>query len=630
MFGTGRSNALAAAGSAAVTGWAAGPGHRGPELLERFVQDGIPCVMEDEGAAPGSDRFPGTWRATTTKSRETSMRENVPLVPALVWLRQYPMEWLHADVLAGLAAAAVVVPKAMAYATIAGLPVQVGLYTAFVPMVIYALLGTSRPLSVSTTTTLAILAATALATVAPGAAAADLITASATLAVLVGAVLVVARVLGLGFVANFISEPVLTGFKSGIGVVIVVDQIPKLFGIHFEKAGFFHNVLAIVNHLPQTSTATLLLSLVVLGLIIGMERFLPRAPVPLIAVGGAIAASALLGLEAHGVATVGEVPRGLPSLRWPNWGLVAQLWPAATGIALMSFTESIAAARAFAEPQEPRPAANQELLALGLANIAGGFFGAMAAGGGTSQTAVNRHAGAKSQLAELVTAAGALVTLLFIAPLIALMPQAALGAVVIAYSVGLIQPKEFREIRGVRTREFRWALIAFAGVVLLGTLQGILVAVIASLLGLAHQAYSPPVYALARKRGTTAYRPVAAEHADDEQWPGLLIVRVEGRVFFANAQRIGDLIWPLVEQSKPAVVLIDCRAIIDLEYTALKMLGEAEEKLRRAGTEIWLAGLNPSVLAVVERSSLGTRLGKERMFLNIEAAVEIFQQRKPS
>jgi sulfate permease, SulP family len=558
------------------------------------------------------------------------MKENASLVPAVSWLRQYPKEWLRADILAGLAAAAVVVPKAMAYATIAGLPVQVGLYTAIVPMVVYALLGTSRPLSVSTTTTIAILSAAALAAVAPGGAAADLIAATATLAVLVGAVLVVARVLGLGFVANFISEPVLAGFKSGIGVVIVVDQLPKLFGIHFDKAGFFHNVLAIVNHLPETSTATLLLSLVVLGLIVGMERFMPRAPVPLIAVGVAIAASAFLGLAAHGVATVGEVPRALPSLHWPNWDLVEQLWPAATGIALMSFTETIAAARAFAAPEEPRLAANQELLAVGLANVAGGFFGAMPAGGGTSQTAVNRHAGAKSQLAELVTAAGALATLLFLAPLIALLPQAALGAVVIAYSLGLIQPQEFREIRRVRTTEFRWAVIAFAGVVLLGTLQGILVAVVVSLLGLASQAYNPPVYALARKRGTTVFRPVSAEHADDEQWPGLLLARVEGRVFFANAQRVGELLWLLVERATPTVVVIDCRAIIDLEYTALKMLGEAEGKLRLAGTELWLAGLNPSVAAVVERSNVGATLGRERMFLNLQGAVEKFEQRKPS
>jgi sulfate permease, SulP family len=552
------------------------------------------------------------------------------LMPSLTWLRKYSRPWLRFDLVAGLSAAAVVIPKAMAYATIAGLPVQVGLYTALVPMVVYALFGTSQPLSVSTTTTLAILLAAALGRVAPGAAPADLLAASATVTIMVGALLVAARLLRLGFVANFISEPVLTGFKSGIGVVIVVDQLPKLFGIHFEKAGFFHNVAEIVRHLPETSTPTLLLSFGVLALIFSLEHFLPRAPSPLIAVGFAIAASALLDLHARGVGTVGEVPRGLPGLIWPQLGLIEKLWPAAAGIALMSFTESVAAARAFAAPDEAPLVANQELLALGLANVAGGFFGAMAAGGGTTQTAVNRHAGAKSQLAELVTSAGTVATLLFLAPFIALMPQAALGAIVIAYSIGLIQPKEFREIRRVRTTEFRWAIVAFAGVVLLGTLQGILAAVVASLLAIVHHAYHPPVYALARKRGSNVFRPVSSEHEDDEQWPGLLMVRIEGRVFFANAQRIGELLQPLIEQAKPSIVLIDGRAIIDIEYTALKMLIEAEKRLTREGKQLWLAGLNPSVFAVLSRSSLGATLGRERTFLNLEAAVDAYQQRKPA
>jgi high affinity sulfate transporter 1 len=549
------------------------------------------------------------------------------LVPAAVWLRRYPRAWLRPDVLAGLAAAAVVVPKAMAYATIAGLPVEVGLYTALVPMVVYAFLGTSRPLSVSTTTTIAILSAAALDEVAPGAGAAELMTASVTLAVMVGVLLIAARLLGLGFVANFISEPVLTGFKSGIGLVIVVDQVPKLFGIHFDKAGFFHNVASIVQHVPQTSIPTLLLATGVLLVIGGFERFLPRLPVPLIAVGLAIAASALFGLEARGVALVGAVPDSLPSLHWPDLQLASKLWADAAGIALMSFTETIAAARAFAEPGEPRLVPNQELLAVGLANVVGGLFGAMAAGGGTSQTAVNRHAGAKSQVAELATATGALATILLVAPYIAVLPTAALGAVVIAYSVGLIQPREFMEIRAVRTREFRWALIAFAGVVLLGTLQGILVAVVASLLTLIHQVYNPPVYALARKRGTTAFRPVSDEHADDEQWPGLLLVRVEGRVFFANAQRVGELLWQLVEAARPKVIVLDGRAIIDLEYTAIKMLREAEERLRRDGIELWLAGLNPGVQEAVQRSSVGRALGPGRIFLNLEAAVTNYQER---
>ena len=540
---------------------------------------------------------------------------------------RFSREWLRADVVAGLAATAVIVPKALAYATIAGLPVQVGLYTAFVPMVIYALLGTSRPLSVSTTTTIAILTASALALAVPGGSSAELAVAAATLSVMVGVVLVLANVLRLGFVANFISEPVLTGFKSGIGLVIVVDQLPKLLGIHFDKTGFFRDLVAIAQHLPQSSLVTALLSLGLLVLIFGLERFLPKAPTPLLAVGAAILVSALLGLQSAGVEMVGEVPRGLPSLVLPQLAIVQQFWPAAVGIALMSFTESIAAARAFAEPQEPRPLPNRELLALGLANAGGGLFGAMPAGGGTSQTAVNRRAGARTQFAELVTAGGALATLVLLAPFIALMPKAALAAVVIVYSFELIKPSEFAAIRAVRTTEFRWALIAFAGVVLLGTLQGIVVAVIVSLLSLASQAYNPPVYALGRKRGTTVFRPLSTEHADDEQWQGLLMLRMEGRLFFANAERVADLLWTQVEQSRPRVLLLDGRAIFDVEYTALKVLAEVEEKLRQAGCELWLAGMNPTVFEVVERSKLGATLGRGRMFLNMQAAVENFEQR---
>ena len=543
---------------------------------------------------------------------------------------RYPREWLRPDVIAGLTAAAIVVPKALAYATIAGLPVQVGLYTAFVPMVIYALLGSSRPLSVSTTTTIAILTASALALAAPGGTPAELAAAAATLSVMVGVVLVLANLLRLGFVANFISEPVLAGFKTGIGLVIVVDQVPKLLGIHVDKTGFFRDLLAIVQHVPQASLVTVLLSVGIVALIFGLERFLPKWPAPLVAVGAAILASALLGLQAAGVATVGEVPRGLPSFTWPQLEIVMRLWPAAIGIALMSFTESIAAGRAFADPKEPRPLPNRELLALGLANVGGGLFGAMPAGGGTSQTAVNRLAGAKSQAAELVTATGALATLLLLAPFIALMPKAALAAVVIVYSLDLIKPSDFVEIRRVRTAEFRWALVALAGVVLLGTLQGIVIAVIVSLLSLAWQAYNPPVYALGRKRGTTVFRPVSPEHPDDEQWPGLLMIRLEGRVFFANAQRVGDQMWPMVEAARPSVVLLDFRAVTDVEYTALKMLCEAEEKLRGAGQQLWIAGLNPAVFEVVERSRLGAALGHERMFLDMQAAVEKFQLRSES
>ena len=549
------------------------------------------------------------------------------MIPAFRWLRGYSGEWLRADVTAGLTAAAVVIPKAMAYAAIAGLPLQVGLYTAFIPMVIYAFLGTSRSLSVSTTTTIAILVGSALREVMPGADTAGLVAAGTALAVLVGVMLVVAAVLRLGFIANFISEPVLVGFKAAIAVVITVDQIPKLLGFHITKTGFLRDLVSIAQHVPQTSLITLGIAVALFVLIVGLERFVPRAPAPLVAIALAIAVSSLLGLAQAGVETVGSVPGGLPEFTRPAWDLFPRLWPAAAGIALMSFTETIAAARAFRSQGEPPLVPNQELFAIGLANVGGGLFSAMPAGGGTSQTAVNSRAGARTQVAGLVTAATALGTLLLLAPVIALIPQAALAAVVVAYSVELVKPAEFREIRSVRRSEFRWAAIAVLGVLLLGTLKGIIVAVIASLLALAYDAYNPPVYPVGRKRGTNVFRPLSAEHPDDETWPGLLILRTEGRIFFANAQRVGDRVWSLIDSAGPRVLVIDGRGIVDIEYTALKMLTEAEEKLRGDGITLWLAGLNPEVLAMVRKSRLGSVLDRERLFANLESAVAQYLKR---
>lgn len=550
----------------------------------------------------------------------------IGFLPVIGWLREYSKPWLHVDILAGLTAAAVVIPKAMAYATIAGLPVQVGLYTAFVPMLVYAVLGTSRPLSFSTTTTIAILAAAELGRVAPDGNLAALLGAGATLAILVGILLFTASVLRLGFVANLISEPVLTGFKAGIALVIVLDQLPKLLGVHIDKTGFLRDVLAIIQHLPQTSLLTLLLAVSLLLLIFLLQRFAPRLSAPLIAVGVAIAASAFFGLADRGVATVGEIPRGLPSIVLPQWDLIAAMWPAAAGIALMSFTETIAAARAFRESNEPHLVPNQELFASGVACVAGGLFGAMPAGGGTTQTAVNRRAGARTQLAELVTAAASAATLLLLAPLIAFMPQAALAAVVIAYSVELIKLAEFRAILRVRRVEFYWAVVAFAGVMFLGTLEGILVAVLVSLVSLAHQVYNPPVYQLARKPGTHMFRAVSEQNPDDESLPGLLLLKTEGRMFFANAERVGELMWPLIEAAQPKVLVLDCSAIFDIEYTALKMLVEGENKLQQRGISLWLAGLNPKVLDVVRRSPLA----QVPLLHNVEAAVERYEaQEKP-
>jgi high affinity sulfate transporter 1 len=533
----------------------------------------------------------------------------------------YRKEWLGLDIVAGLTAAAVVIPKAMAYASIAGLPVQVGLYTALVPMVIYAVLGTSRPLSVSTTTTIAILVGAELAQVAPNADPALLLRTTATLALLVGALLVAASVLRLGFVADFISEPVLIGFKAGIGLVIVVDQIPKLLGAHFPKGGFLHNLLATVQAIPHASLATVAVGFLTIGLLLGVERLLPRAPAPLVAVAAGIAAMSLLGLQAYGVETIGRVPQGLPSFISPDLSMLGVLWPGALGIALMSFTETMAAGRAFAASGEPALKPNRELLATGLANAGGAFWGCMPSGGGTSQTAVNRMAGARSQLAQLVTAGATLLTLVLLAGLMGLMPQATLAGVVIVYSVGLIELAGFRGILEIRRLELVWALVATLGVVLLGTLQGILVAIVLSVLALAQQVANPPVYLLGRKPGTNVFRPASDDHPEDETFPGLLLLRIEGRVFFLNAARIGEKIRALVGQWKPKVVAVDLSGVFDLEYTALKALIEAEKQLKENGISLWLIGLTPSVLQVVQRSILDETLGRGRMHFNLEMAL---------
>lgn len=533
---------------------------------------------------------------------------------------------LRLDVVAGLTGAAVVLPKAMAYATVAGLPVAVGLYTALVPMLVYALLGSSAVLSVSSTTTIAILTGTQLGLVVPDGDPGRLVAAAATLTALVGAFLIIAKFLRLGFAANFISVPVLTGFKAGIGLVIVLDQVPKLLGIHVGKDGFFPDVISIVQQIPDTSWPTVAVGVGTLALLVGIGRWRPELPAPLIAVGAAIAASWLLGLDGVGVSTVGLIPQGFPTLTVPDASLVRELAPGALGIALMSFMETIASGRAFRRSVDKPIDADRELIATGAANLAGAFFGAMPAGGGTSQTAVFRAAGAMSQRASLITSAASLATMLLLAPILGLLPTATLAAVVIVYSIGLIQPEEFLAIWRVRVMEFGWSLVACLGVLFLGTLEGIVVAVIVSMLGLASQTAYPRVYVIARKRDADVLRPVSTEHPDDETFDGLLIVRPEGRLFFVNEQYVADTIAALVQQYAPRVLAVDMSRVPDIEYSALKALMDRERRSAAAGVIVWVVGLNPGPLEVVRKAGFDVRLGRERMLFNARQAIEHYRE----
>jgi SulP family sulfate permease len=544
-------------------------------------------------------------------------------IPILGWLPRYQPAWLRGDLLAGVVAAAVVIPQAMAYASIAGLPVQVGLYVALAPMLVYALLGTSRPLSVSSTSTISMLVATTLAGAVQSQDPNDFVVPAATLAFLVGSFLLLASLLRLGFLANFISLPVLTGFKAGIGVVILVGQLGKVLGLSIDKGPAFQTLLSVLQNLGQINWPTATVALVTLVILVLLPRLSKRVPAALVAVALGILAAAILNLEASGVELVGAIPSGLPRLSLPEWSLLRGLWPGALGIALMSFVESIASARAFAAHDDPPVDADRELFALGLANLAGAFSQAYPAGGGTSQTAVNDQAGARSQIAQVVTAGVVVVTLLFLAPLIGLMPQATLGALVLVAAAGLIKLAEFQKIARFRRIELVWALVAVAGVVVLGTLQGILVAVMISMAVLIYLGNHPPVYIVGRKRGTDVFRPLA-DHPDDETVPGLLMLRSEGILYFASAPRAIERYWAAIQRAGPRVVVLECSAIPNIEYTALGQLADFEEKLTESGITLWLAALNPEALQAVESSVLGQRLTHQRMFFNLEQAVESF------
>ncbi|MCJ7838067.1 MAG: SulP family inorganic anion transporter, partial [Burkholderiales bacterium] len=525
---------------------------------------------------------------------------------------------MRADVVAGLTTGAVVIPKAMAYAVIAGLSVEVGLYTALAAMLVYPLLGSSRPLSVSTTSAIAMLMA---AQVAASSAQADVSATAiaATIALLVGGMLVLARLLRLGFLANFISKPVLIGFQSGVGVVILIGQLKSVLGVHVESHTTIETLVELSGLLTQIHGLTVLVAMAGIAILVGLPLLFPRLSASRVLVALSIAASAVFGFEALGVATIGVVPAGLPLRALPDLSLAAQLWPAALGIALMSFTESVAAGRAFCQRDDVPVNANKELFAVGVANIASALAGGMPAGGGASQTAIAEAAGARSQMAQWVTAAVVLLSLLFLSRAIGLLPQAALGCLIMLAAVHMIEWKSFRAIARVRRDELMWALVTLVGVVLIGTLEGILIAVVVSILTLFYQANHPPVYAVAYNRVKQIFRR-AGEHESDETYPGLLMLRTEGRLTFANAENAADKMRALTAKTQPQVLVLECSAIPDIEYTALVMLTEAEQNLRARGVSLWLAAVNPDLLKIIERSPLGAALGRERLFFNLHKA----------
>jgi high affinity sulfate transporter 1 len=545
--------------------------------------------------------------------------------PIARWLIGYQPAWARADLTAGLTAAAVVIPQAMAYAALAGMPVQVGLYCSLAAMVVYPLLGGSRAMSVSTTSAIAMLTASEVATVTaaqPGLAPTAI---AATLALLVGVFLLTARVLRLGFLANFISKPVLVGFQAGVGIAILVGQLKSVLGAHSTATSTIGALLQAPRMIAEAHLPTVLVAGVGVALLLGLRRVAPKAPAPLIWVAVSIVAAAAIGLEAHGVRSIGKVPSGMPGIVLPALSSIGRLWPGALGIALMSFTESMAAARTFRAPDDPAIDADRELIAIGAANLAASLLSGMPSGGGTSQTAVANEAGVRSQLAQWISAAAVLITLLFASGVISLMPQPALAAVIVVTGLTMIKPETFVAIARVRQDGLLWALATVAGVIAFGTLNGILVAVAISFLTLMYESNHPQVFTMTYDRKEDIFRRATE---GDETTPGLLTLGTEGRLTFANAERVRDEMQALAAHTQPKVVVLECSAIPDIEYTALLMLIESEHRLRAAGVELWLAAVNPHLLKVIERSPLAATVRSERIFPTLRKAVEAWRRRR--
>ena len=495
------------------------------------------------------------------------------MVARLPWVARYRRAWLGPDVVAGVATAAVVLPQAMAYASIAGLPVQYGLYVATVPMVVYAVLGTSRPLSVSTTSTVAALTATAIAGAGSPA---EAVVAATTLACLAGAVLVLAGFLRLGYLADFISAPVLAGFKVGTALVIIAGQLGKVLGVPVVGDNFFEKVRSALSQLDDANGATVLLAAATMAVLLALRRFAPRIPGALVGVVGGILVVAVLDLVTRGVTLVrrcrpacpARAPRRRPRVR-----------PAPRGVRRgpdgLRRVDRVG-------PGVPAPrrrvvSPDRELVALGAAGLAGGLFQSLPAAGGLSQTAVNDGNGARSPVAGAVTGVFGMLTLLFLTPLFADLADATLGAVVLVAVVGLLDTTTLRAIALIRRRDFLLAVAAVFGILLFGVLGGVLVAVLISIAVLLHGANVLPLRTIGLHPDGTF---VPTERGGDAL-PSVLVVRPEGPLYFANIGRITRRIEDLLEVDPTVrVLVIDGSAIPDVETTAA--MGIAAFELRLA------------------------------------------------
>ncbi len=547
-------------------------------------------------------------------------------VPILAWLPAYPRSDLRPDLIAGLISWAVMVPVSLAYAGLAGMPAEVGLVTAFAALAAYAVFGTSHHLRVTTSSTMAILSASVVAPLAAGDPA-TFVALTAALALMVGAILVAAGLMKLGFLADFLSKPVVTGFVIGLAITIIIGQIPKLLGIPSVTGSVAQQLVAVFPSLLSANAWAAALGVGSLVMMLVLRRLAPRIPGALIALLVGIGLSVVLDLAAKGVDVVGEVTTGVPLPGLPHiaFGQLAYLITGAAGLVILAGGESLGGARAFAARHHYRLDADQELVALGAANVASGLFGGFSVDASISQTATGEAAGTRSQLSSLLVAGLMLMTAIVLAPLFKDLPQPTLAAIVIAAVLGLIDLGELRRYYNWRRTDLLIAVVAIVGVLSTDVLTGLIIAAALSLTALLYRASQPDIAVLGRFPGLAAYGDVA-RHPDAVQIDGALIIRVDTPLYFFNAQEATNRILQLVsERAGTHYVAVALGATGDLDVTATDLLSELYGELRRQGIIVYLAQVKGSVRDRLRRTGLMTVLGEDHVFQTIPEAVEAIE-----
>jgi len=561
---------------------------------------------------------PRTWAAPPP----TGVRRFVPI---LTWLPSYDRSSIRFDAIAGATIWGLLVPEMIAYAGLAGVPPQAGLYTLLVAPAAYAIFGTSRHVVAAGTSAAAVMLASTVIALHPAGSSAYL-TDAAALIVISGLVFIAAGFCRLGFVVQFLSRPVIEGFVFGLAIFVTVKQLPKLFGIEGGEGDTLRQLGHVIGHLSDTHGITLAVGVASLVILFGGERWFPRIPGGLLVLVLGIIVSGVFDLSSHGVDVVGKVPGGLPSVSLPRPPRddIVPLIAGALGMVLVIFSESLGAAQNFATKYGYTIDPNQELIALGVANTASGLVAGLPSGGSLSQSAVNEGAGARSQVSPLVATVLAIFTVLFLTPVFKDLPEAVLAALIIHAVSHLWKIEEFRQYRRERTLEFWVGIATGVGVVTLDVLPGLILGVLSMLLLVVYHASKPHVSVLGSVPGVPDAYGDVGRHPDYEAVPGLLVLRLEAPLFYANATPVCETIKRLAGAADPIprAVVLDVGPNSDLDITSSKTLGDLVTALRTGGIDFALTEIRQPVVESARRTGLLAKVGEDHVFFTIDEAVK--------